>query len=79
MARRAQRPCSLSILSHARDDELAWLKALKRSQPDIRQLAILALGERGPDVAPDADAHLDWPVSIAELANAVRAALEPRQ
>jgi hypothetical protein len=61
-----------------RDEQLGWLKALRRFQPKVRQLAVLGLGEDGATVAPDADATVHRPVPVAELASALRSALEVR-
>ncbi len=52
-----------------------WLRALQHSQPEIRQLAIVGLGEEGAKVAPDADAYLHSPVAIEELADSLRAVM----
>lgn len=58
-----------------RERERRWLNALRRVHPDIRQLALLQLGDDGPGVAPDADACLHRPLAVNELADAVRSVI----
>ncbi len=58
-----------------RERERRWLNALRRAHPDIRQLALLQLGDDGPRVAPDADACLHRPLGVNELADAVRSVI----
>lgn len=58
-----------------REREARWLNALRRIHPDVRQLALLQLGDDGPNVAPDADACLHRPLAIDELADAVRSVI----
>ena len=59
-----------------RDAEARWVDELRKVQPDVRQLAIVGEGKRGSEVAPDADAYLHRPLSIAELATSLRSAME---
>ena len=59
-----------------RKAETAWAAALRRRLPGIRQLAVVGSGGRGPEIAPDADACIHRPVSVAELAASLRAVLE---
>ncbi len=58
-----------------RERETRWLNALRRIYPDVRQLALLQLGDDGANVAPDADASLHRPLAVNELADAVRSVI----
>ncbi len=66
--------CDRSVAD--RSDEAAWIASLRRRRPGLRHLAIVAAGDSGPDVAPDADACIHRPVAVAELATALRSVLE---
>lgn len=59
-----------------RKAETAWAAALCRRLPGLKQLAVVETGGCGPDIAPDADAYVHRPVSVAELAASLRALLE---
>lgn len=76
-ARKAQQVSAVICERSAenREREMRWLNALRRIHPDVRQLALLQLGDDGPDVAPDADACLHRPLAVNELADAVRSVI----
>lgn len=58
-----------------RDEYDHSLRSLRHSQPEMRQVVILELGEDIAEVAANADASVHRPVAIAELAIAVRKAI----
>lgn len=56
--------------------EERWLNELRERKKGIRQLAILGVAETGAAVAPDADGFVHRPISIGDLASALRAVFE---
>ena len=56
--------------------ERRWLDELRESYPGVRHVALLQAGANVDDAAPDSDGHVYRPVTVPELAKAVRNALE---
>lgn len=56
--------------------EWRWLNSLRDTYGELRHIALLQAGTRAEDVATDADGHLFRPVTVQELAQTVRNALE---
>lgn len=61
---------------HDRNVEQRWIESLRRSNPNIRHVAVLAPDVSAVDVAPDADAYLFRPIAVIDLARAMRVAVE---
>ena len=59
-----------------RNVERRWIESLRRSNPGMRHVAVLAPNSSPTDVAPDADAYLYRPIAVFDLARVMRAAVE---
>ena len=56
--------------------EQQWIEALRRKYNGLKHVAVVTAGVDAEQVAPDADAYLERPISVIELANAMRLAAE---
>jgi nitrogen-specific signal transduction histidine kinase/CheY-like chemotaxis protein len=60
---------------HGSRAERGWLARLREANAELRHVALLQAGTDAREAAPDADGYLFRPVTIPELAQAVRTAL----
>lgn len=58
--------------------ERRWFESLRETAPAVKHIALLQAGTDAEAEAPDADGHVYRPVTVVELACAVRLALEKR-
>jgi CheY-like chemotaxis protein len=56
--------------------ERRWLDSLRENNAGVRHIALLQAGADVEAEAPDADGHVYRPVTVVELARAIRLALE---